>query len=148
MGTHFSRIQQDLFHELKKVCVCIRLYYALCICLIIPLFKVYISTSASFFISAVIRRLYARYLFFFIQNGESRSVCVALDCFSSLFSHTRPSKCGTYAQNLVPVLLRLISRQEESVHEGLLEALSKILPTLVPFMSIVNIKVCIALYCV
>lgn len=75
------------------------------------------------------------------QNGETRSLCVALECFSSLFPFTRPSKCSVYAQNLVPVLLRLISREEESLHDALQDAFLKFLPTLTPFMSLANIKV-------
>ena len=80
---------------------------------------------------------------FSLQNGESRSLCVALDCFSSLFPFTRPSKCSVYAQSLVPVLLKLIGREEESLHDALQDAFLKILPTLTPFMSFMNIKVLI-----
>lgn len=75
------------------------------------------------------------------QNGETRSLCVALECFSSLFPFTRPSKCSVYAQSLIPVLLRLISREEESLHDALQDAFRKILPKLTPFMSLTNIKV-------
>lgn len=75
------------------------------------------------------------------QNGESRSLCVALECFSSLFHLTRPSKCSVYAQNLVPVILRLICRKEDTLHDALQDAFLKILPTLTPFMSVINIKV-------
>ena len=81
------------------------------------------------------------YMLFVLQNGEPRSLCVALECFSSLFPFTRPSKCSVYAQNLIPVILRLISRHEESLHDALQDALLKILPTLSPFVSVANIKV-------
>lgn len=76
-----------------------------------------------------------------LQNGETRSLYVALECFSSLFPFTRPSKCSIYAQSLVPVLLRLIGREEESLHDALQDAFLKILPTLTPFMAVVNVKV-------
>lgn len=114
MGTHFARIQQDLFHELKKV---------------------YTFTYVRTYRSPCVHTL------FVLQNGEPRSLCVALECFSSLFPFTRPSKCSVYAQNLIPVILRLVSRQEESLHDALQDALLKILPTLSPFISVVNIKV-------
>ena len=39
-------------------------------------------------------------------------------------------------------MLRLIGREEESLHDALQDAFLKILPTLTPFMAIANIKVC------
>lgn len=110
MGSHFTRIQQDLFHELKKVGISMNINIRI------------VSLSSH-------------------QNGEPRSVCIALECFSSLFPFTRPSRCSTYAQSLVPVLTRLICRREDSIHEALQDALLKMLPTLVPFMTNVSIKV-------
>ena len=75
------------------------------------------------------------------QNGSSRSLCVALECFSSLFPLTRPAKCSVYAQSLLPVLVRVTGREEESVHEALQDALRKILPTMTPFLSTTNMQV-------
>ena len=75
------------------------------------------------------------------QNGTPRSLCVALDCFSSLFPLTRPAKCSSYAQALLPILVRLTSRQEEALHEALQDAMSKILPTMTPFVTTSNLQV-------
>lgn len=80
-------------------------------------------------------------MLFHEQNGTSRSLCVALDCFAALFPLTRPSKCSSYAQALLPVLVRLTCRQEEALHEALQDALSKILPTMTPFLSATNLQV-------
>ena len=111
MSTHLSRLQQDLFHELKKVCMkrCIAYWYCgVLVC---------------------------------VQNGSARSLCVALDCFAALFPRTRPAKCSSFAQGLLPVLVRLTGRTEEGVLETLQETVTKILPTMTPFVSISNIKV-------
>ena len=76
-----------------------------------------------------------------MQNGTPRSLCAALDCFSSLFPLTRPAKCSSYAQALLPILVRLTSRNEEALHEALQDAMSKILPTMTPFVTTSNIQV-------
>ncbi len=75
------------------------------------------------------------------QNGSTRSLCAALDCFASLYPLTRPSRCQYYAQNLLPVLVRLTGRSEEAVHEALQDGLGKILPTMAPFLTSANIQV-------
>lgn len=76
-----------------------------------------------------------------IQNGTSRSLCVALDCFAALFPLTRPAKCSGYAQGLLPIVVRLTNRKEEALHEALQAALAKILPTMTPFLSPTNLQV-------
>jgi len=68
-------------------------------------------------------------------------VSAALDCFASLFPQTRASRCNSYAQGLLPVLVRVTGREEEALHESLQEALSKILPTMTPFLSTSNLQV-------
>ncbi len=79
--------------------------------------------------------------FVFLQNGPSRSQCMVLECFGTLFPLTRPLRCSSYAQSFVPVLVELLNRMEESVHEALQDAFTKILPVLTPFMNIANLKV-------
>ena len=111
MNVHLSKLQQDLFHELKKVACA---YWNL------------IENYSLFF--------------FFLQNGTTRSLCAALDCFSSLFPLTRPAKCSSYAQALLPILVRLTNRQEEALHEALQDAMSKILPTVTPFVTTANMQ--------
>lgn len=66
---------------------------------------------------------------------------MALDVFAALFPRTRPSRRHGLSQSLLPVLLRLLARDEEALHESLQEALSLILPTLTPFLSTNNIQV-------
>ena len=78
---------------------------------------------------------------FFLQNGPARSLCLALECFSSLYSRTRPQKCHNLSQQLYPVLLRIIARPEEVVHENLIESLAKILPTMTPFLNSTQVQV-------
>lgn len=78
---------------------------------------------------------------FCLQNGPTRSLCLALECFSSLYSRTRPQKCHNLSQQLYPVLLRIIARPEEVVHENLVESLTKILPTMTPFLTSAQVQV-------
>ena len=82
---------------------------------------------------------------FLFQNGSSRSLCAALDCFASLFPYIRPSRCNSYAQALLPVLVRVTGREEEALHESLQEAFGKILPTMTPFLSTANLQVRVGL---
>ena len=118
MNAHLSRLQQDLYHELKKVCTywCVEMSFTC-----VP---------------------------FDFQNGTSRSLCIALDCYSSLFPLTRPAKCSSHAQALLPILVRLTSRNEEAIHEALQDAMSKILPTMTPFVTSANIQVSTCSSCV
>ena len=78
--------------------------------------------------------------FLFLQNGASRSLCLSLECFSALFSLTRPQKCQTLSQTLLPVLLRIIQRKEESIHEHLIDSLPLILPTMTPFLNSAQVQ--------
>lgn len=114
MNVHLSRLQQDLFHELKKVLSILYMFH-------MPNARCKLLCDQ--------------------QNGTPRSLCVALDCFSSLFPLTRPAKCSSYAQALLPILVRLTSRQEEALHEALQDAMSKILPTMTPFVTTSNLQV-------
>ena len=112
MNVHLSKLQQDLFHELKKVLSIDCMPNKCC--------KLVVNNQ---------------------QNGTPRSLCVALDCFSSLFPLTRPAKYSSYAQALLPILVRLTSRQEEALHEALQDAMSKILPSMTPFVTTSNLQV-------
>jgi hypothetical protein len=75
------------------------------------------------------------------KNGSSRSMCIVLDCFSSLYSRTRPQKCHGLAQLVHPVLIRIFGRKEEMIHDNLIESLSKILPTMTPFLTSIQVQV-------
>ena len=111
-SAHLSRLQQDLFHELKKVW-----------CPHLPCMFV---CGAAFFLS---------------QNGSARSLSVALEVFAALFPKTRPSRRHSLSQTLLPVLLRLLARPEEALHEALQDSLSLILPTMTHFLSATNTQV-------
>lgn len=43
----------------------------------------------------------------------------------------------------MPILVRLTNRREEALHEALQDAMSKILPTMTPFVTTANIQVII-----
>ena len=84
-----------------------------------------------------------------IQNGTARSVCIALECFSALFPRTRPQKCHNLSHQFYLVLSRIIDRDEEIIHERLLESLPNILPSMTPFLSSQQVQVshtCVYMY--
>lgn len=113
INSHQSRLQQDLFHELKKVRECEGA---------VPPLTSPLSPSPA-------------------QSGSSRSLAVAVEVFARLYPMTRPSRCQALSQNLFPVLLRLLAREEEVLHDTLKEALGFILPTMAPFVTTSNIQV-------
>lgn len=78
----------------------------------------------------------------YVKNGAARSVCIALECFAALFPRTRPQRCINLSLQFYPVLSRIISREEEIIHERLLEALPFILPSMTPFLSSKQVQVC------
>lgn len=66
---------------------------------------------------------------------------MAVEVFAKLYPMTRPVRCQALSQNLFPVLLRLLAREEEVLHETLKEAFSLILPTMTPFVTTSNVQV-------
>ena len=114
INSHLSRLQQDLFHELKKVRKCEG---------DVPLLTLPLCITPS------------------TQSGSARSLAVAVEVFAKLYPLTRPSRCQALSQNLFPVLLRLLAREEEVLHDTLKEALSLILPTMTPFVTTSNMQV-------
>ena len=64
------------------------------------------------------------------KNGSARCLRAALLKFSSLAHLIRPAKCRAYLTNLLPCLVKIVRRQEESVHEALAVALPKIFEVL------------------
>lgn len=114
MATQLSRLQQDLFHELKKVTT---------------------------LVDAHPWRLIHPFPLVPIQNGSSRSLCTALDCFASLYPLTRASKVITYAQNLLPVFERLVARDDEAVIDSLQDVFGRMLPGMAPFIAYSRLQV-------
>ncbi len=64
------------------------------------------------------------------KNGPSRCLRVALLKFGDLSVLIRPQKGRAYVTNLLPCLVRVARRQEESVHEAMAIAMPKMLAVL------------------
>lgn len=90
--------------------------------------------------SCSVRRL--SILFFLFKNGAARSLCIALECFAALFPRTRPQRCINLSVQFYPVLSRIIDRDEEIIHERLLEALPNVLPIMTPYLTSKQVQVC------
>ncbi len=60
------------------------------------------------------------------KNGSARSLRSALVKFAAIADQIRPQKCRAYVVNLLPCLVKIAARQEESVHETLAEAVMNI----------------------
>ncbi len=67
------------------------------------------------------------------KNGSARCLRAALLKFSELAHLIRPQKCRAYVTNLLPCLIKVVRRQEETVHEALAAAIPKIFGALGKF---------------
>lgn len=76
------------------------------------------------------------------KNGPARSLRTALWRFAQLGHMIRPIKGKAYVANLVPCIIAITQRSEESVIETLANALPLILKTLGNFTTDTDIKVC------
>lgn len=74
------------------------------------------------------------------QNGSARSLRAALWRFALLAHHIRPQKGKVYVTNIIPALIKVIERNEESVHETLSTSLPQIMSSLGPFTMDYDIK--------
>lgn len=77
------------------------------------------------------------------KNGSARSVRTALTKFAALVGKTNPCKGRAFAVNLIPCLVKLAARPEESLIESLGKALEHIYPVLGKFANYVQTKVSI-----
>ncbi len=69
------------------------------------------------------------------KNGAARCLRVALIKFGELSSLIRPQKGRAYVTNLLPCLVRVARRQEESVHEAMAIALPRMFAVLGKIIS-------------
>lgn len=76
------------------------------------------------------------------KNGPARSLRAALWRFAQLSHYIRPYKGKSYVANLMPCLLKVIERNEDSIHETLTNSLPKIMESLGAFTTDNDIKVC------
>ncbi len=67
------------------------------------------------------------------KNGSARSLRSALTKFAAIADQIRPQKCRAYIVNLLPCLIKISARQEESVHETLAESVTAIFRVLGAF---------------
>lgn len=75
------------------------------------------------------------------KNGKERSLRAALWRFAQLCHMIRPHKGKAYINNLVPCIVKISERSEESLLETLAESLPKIMESLGCFTSDNEIKV-------
>ncbi|XP_017892227.1 huntingtin isoform X3 [Ceratina calcarata] len=74
------------------------------------------------------------------RNGPARTLRVALWTFG-LLSHTiRPTRGRAYVSNLIPCIVTIVKRPEESVIETLSQSLPLIIKALGPFMTDNDVK--------
>lgn len=75
------------------------------------------------------------------KNGASRSLRAALWRFGMLSHTIRPMKGKAYVSNLVPCIVTISQRNEESVIDTLAQSLPLIFKSLGPFMTDKDVKV-------
>lgn len=75
------------------------------------------------------------------KNGPPRHLRAGLIRFSQLSQYIRPSKGKIYVQKLVPSLIEISKREEESIHETLAGSFENILKVLGVFMQDNSLKV-------
>lgn len=74
------------------------------------------------------------------RNGSSRSLRAALSRFSNLVHRIRPSKCRPYIVSLIPVFIRICSREDEGIQECLSNSIAKIFSLIGSFASESEVK--------
>lgn len=75
------------------------------------------------------------------RNGSARTLRAALSRFGLLSCMIQPTRGKAYVSNLIPCIVAIAHRPEESVSETLSQALPLILKTLGPFMTDNDVKV-------
>lgn len=79
------------------------------------------------------------------KNGSARSLRAALVRFSQLAYLIKPHKGKLYVANLIPCIVKIAEREEDSIHETLAGSLSCIMSALGCFTADNDIKVCFAM---
>ena len=69
------------------------------------------------------------------RNASSRRVKAAIVRFAELAYLIKPQKCRAYVMNLLPLLISIFKREEESIQESLITSVPKIVSVLGPFFS-------------
>lgn len=82
------------------------------------------------------------------KNGPLRSLKAALWRFSHLADLIRLPKRRQYLINFIPCIISMSRREEESIHEALMNSLPKILQSLGNFLSENDVKVNIFYMCI
>lgn len=77
------------------------------------------------------------------KNGSARTLRAALWRFAQLCHMIRPHKGKPYVNNLIPCIVKIAERSEESLHETMANSLPKILDALGSFTADNDIKVCL-----
>lgn len=76
------------------------------------------------------------------RNGSARSLRAALVRFSQLAYLIRPHKGKLYIVNLIPCIVKITQREEDSIHETLASSLPHMMSALGCFTMDNDIKVC------
>ncbi|XP_025834519.1 huntingtin-like [Agrilus planipennis] len=74
------------------------------------------------------------------ENSDAKSLRAALWRFAELAHFIRPNKGKPYVANFLPVLCKVIERQEELIHETLGNSMPKIMTSLGNFMTDADVK--------
>lgn len=75
------------------------------------------------------------------KNGAARSLRAALWRFAQLCHMIRPQKGKPYVNNLIPCIVKISERSEESLHETMALSLPKIMDVLGSFTADNDVKV-------
>ena len=75
------------------------------------------------------------------RNGSARSLRAALSRFGLLSHMIRAAKGKAYVSNLIPCIVSIMKRNEESVIETLAQTLPLMFKSLGPFMTDKDVKV-------
>ena len=75
------------------------------------------------------------------KNGSPRCLRAAIYRFGQLSQYIRPFKGNIHAQKLIPCLIEISKREEESIHETLASSFEQIFKVLGVFVQDNNLKV-------
>lgn len=75
------------------------------------------------------------------KNGNCRALRAALRRFAELCIFIRPQKCRVYIVNLIPCIIALAQRMEETLQETMSLAVEKMFPVLGQFTNYAETKV-------
>ncbi|XP_066917148.1 huntingtin-like isoform X4 [Clytia hemisphaerica] len=75
------------------------------------------------------------------KNGSSRSLRAAMQRFGDTSHLIRAHKRRPYVANLLPCIVKIAKRNDDSIQESLGTLLSKVIPVLGPFMTEADVKI-------